>query len=68
MIYYVKNAIRCKKCGDVIESRYTHDFKMCSCGAVGVDGGHEYQRLIGELEDIENLSIVEEQRPEKKSE
>ena len=38
------NKIRCKKCGDVIESEYTHDFKMCKCGAVGVDGGHDYLR------------------------
>lgn len=22
--------IRCKKCGDILESKYRHDFKMCS--------------------------------------
>lgn len=55
----VYNAIRCKKCGDVIESKYRHDFRMCSCGAVAVDGGHDYQRLIGNREDYENLGRYE---------
>ena len=40
----IKNAIKCRKCGDVIESTSTHDFKICSCGACAVDGGHEYLR------------------------
>lgn len=43
----ITNKIKCKKCGDVIESEYTHDFKMCRCGAVGVDGGHDYLRRLG---------------------
>ncbi|WP_438357810.1 DUF7695 domain-containing protein [Bacillus toyonensis] len=25
----------------LIESKITHDFKYCSCGSVGVDGGLE---------------------------
>lgn len=33
-----RNAIRCKKCGDVIESKTVHDFKFCSCGTCAVDG------------------------------
>ena len=36
------NKIRCKKCGEEIESTYTHDFRSCKCGACAVDGGHEY--------------------------
>ena len=32
------------KCGDIIESKYTHDFKECSCKSCFVDGGHEYLR------------------------
>ena len=35
----IKNAIQGKKCGDIIESKYTHDFKYCSCGACAVDYG-----------------------------
>lgn len=52
----VKNAIRCKKCGDIIESTYRHDFKFCSCQACAVDGGLDYLRRCGEPEDYEDLS------------
>ena len=54
----ITNKIRCKKCGDVIESEYTHDFKMCKCGAVGVDGGHAYLRRQGNPDDWEELSEI----------
>lgn len=57
-----KNMIRCKKCGDVIESMSVHDFKQCSCGAVFVDGGHNYLRrsFTNNDDDFEELSVVEE--------
>ena len=51
-----RNAIRCLKCKDVIQSTHSHDFKRCSCGACGVDGGHEYLRHLGNPSDYENLS------------
>lgn len=38
----VRNAIKCKACGDVIESKALHDFITCSCGACSVDGGLMY--------------------------
>lgn len=50
------NKIKCRKCGDIIESINVHDFKLCSCGAVAVDGGCEYLRRIGNKEDFEELS------------
>lgn len=50
------NKIKCKKCVDIIESTSVHDFKWCSCGAVAVDGGHEYLRRVGNKEDFEELS------------
>ena len=40
----IKNKIRCKYCGDVIESKYRHDHKRCKCGKVFVDGGKDYLR------------------------
>ena len=55
----IKNAIRCKKCGDVIESKTIHDFKFCGCGSCAVDGGHDYLRRCGNREDWEELSEVE---------
>lgn len=40
----IKNAIKCVHCGDIIESKHTHDFKFCSCETVAVDGGLSYLR------------------------
>lgn len=51
-----KNCIKCKKCGDIIESRNVHDFKTCRCGACSVDGGHEYLRRLGNPDDWEDIS------------
>ena len=56
----LRNQIRCKLCGEVIESIHVHDFKMCSCGACGVDGGHDYlRRLYKSADCYEELSVVE---------
>ena len=55
----IRNAIRCKKCGDIIESKTVHDFKFCSCGSCAVDGGRDYIRRCGNREDWEELSEVE---------
>ena len=55
----IKNSIRCKKCGDVIESRSVHEMVWCSCGACAVDGGHEYlRRAYMEAGCYEELSVV----------
>ena len=40
----IKNAIQCKRCGDIIESIDCHDYVECKCGACFVDGGHQYLR------------------------
>lgn len=59
----IRNRIRCVKCGDIIESKSVHDLKSCSCGAVFVDGGLDYQRIGGNRENWENLAeyeIIEE--------
>lgn len=59
------NKIRCKHCGDVIESNHVHDFKYCSCGKCAVDGGHEYLRRLhtssAPEDDYEELSEYEEE-------
>ena len=41
----IRNAIKCNHCGDVIESKYRHDFKWCSCKTVFIDGGLDYTRV-----------------------
>ena len=40
----IRNAIKCKYCGDVIESKNIHDWVQCSCGTCFVDGGLDYLR------------------------
>ena len=59
------NKIRCKRCGDIIESKTVHDFKFCMCGAVAVDGGKEYLRrcFINTEDDYEELSEYEKRHP-----
>lgn len=54
------NQIKCKLCNDIIESISIRDFKFCKCGAVEVDGGHDYLRRCGSREDWEELSVIEE--------
>ena len=55
----IRNAIRFKKCGDIIESKTVHYFKFCSCVSCAVDGGNDYLRRCGKREDWEELSEVE---------
>ena len=59
----ISNKIKCKHCGDIIESKTVHDFKWCSCHTVYVDGGKQYCRRgfkNSPEEDYEELSVVEE--------
>ena len=57
----IRNRIRCRYCGDIIESHTTHDLKTCSCGSVSVDGGHDYlRRVFKRKEDFEELSDIQE--------
>ena len=53
------NKIQCKKCNDIIESKHVHDFKWCTFKSIAVDGGLEYIRRVGSLEDIIELSEFE---------
>lgn len=58
-----RNAIRCKHCGDIVESKSVHDFQECSCGACFVDGGLDYFRRGFKTtpeEDFEDLSEYED--------
>lgn len=52
----IANRAKCKKCGDIIESKYTHDFVWCKCGAIFVDGGKSYCRRGGDPEAFEDMS------------
>lgn len=37
---------QCPVCRDVIVSRWQHDLHECGCGAIAIDGGQEYLRLL----------------------
>lgn len=54
----IRNKIKCEKCGDIIESKSTNDYKRCSCGAVAVDGGIDYLKRVGNEEDYEDISEI----------
>lgn len=59
IVYRIKpNKIQCKKCGDIIESIDVNDLKYCSCKSVAVDGGTEYMKRIGNINDYIELSYV----------
>jgi len=56
-----RNALKCNLCGDIIESKYTHDFQKCKCGKCFIDGGLAYVRAgFDKPEDIEWLTEYED--------
>jgi hypothetical protein len=49
-----RNIVKCMQCGEILESKSVHDFKICSCSnQTMVDGGHDYRRWGGA-----NMSLV----------
>lgn len=56
-----RNAARCRLCATVVETRHRHELQVCSCGAVGVDGGLDYLRRLGRAADREELNEWEEE-------
>lgn len=54
----VRHAIMCRRCRETIESKYTYDYKLCSCGAVGIDGGiTRGNRILDDLASLEQHSM-----------
>lgn len=55
----IKNIVKCKNCGDVLESKDVHDFKKCICGRVAIDGGTDYLKRVSKSpDDYIELSII----------
>lgn len=46
MEHVIWNSIKCNVCGDVVVSRFGHDFAACSCGKCAADGGRQYRRRV----------------------
>lgn len=47
ILFIVSNQVTCNKCGTTIWSTSRYDYKTCTCGAVGVDGGASYLKRSG---------------------
>ena len=63
-----RNAVLCKKCQTIAESKYTHDFVTCKCGAIFTDGGLSYIRRGGDFQLMEILDIFSDCEDEKHEE
>ena len=57
----LRNAAKCRLCGDVIESNLVNDFIECSCGAMLIGGGKKHLRRAGDMLAIEELSETVEE-------
>lgn len=62
-----RNALKCKLCGDIIESKSTHDLVWCKCGKCYIDGGKDYVRYGAEKRD-DVLLLTEYENPSNKCE
>ncbi len=56
-----KAKIKCLKCGDIIESMFRHDFRWCSCRNIFIDGGNDYLRYGGNIEDKDSYIIIDKE-------
>jgi len=63
----VSNRAKCLNCNDIIESKHRHDFVMCSCESIFVDGGKDYLRRGGNIANIQDLSETMEVTNNEKS-
>lgn len=60
-----RNRIKCLECGEILESKFTHDFQQCSCqNRTFVDGGDEYCRYGGF--DVEKIYFMNDEESDKK--
>lgn len=52
-----QNGIQCRICYDVMYSLHRHDYRVCECGSVSIDGGTDYVRTTGDLEHMKPVII-----------
>lgn len=48
-------ALKCKLCEEVIYSRYSGEFRWCKCKSIAIDQTEHYSRVMGNIEDIEEI-------------
>lgn len=57
------NSVECLSCGEVLVTRYRHDFKQCSCdNGTFIDGGRSlFSRLGGkDLNNLKHFTVTSE--------
>ena len=54
----IKNAAKCLVCNEVVESKHRHDFAICKCGNVAVDGGKDYLKRSVRGKGIKDMSVM----------
>lgn len=52
------NQAKCTKCGGIITSMHRHHYVQCKCESIAVDGGMDYLRRTGDINNYEDRSIV----------
>ncbi|WP_443094387.1 DUF7695 domain-containing protein [Pontibacterium sinense] len=53
-----RNRAKCRKCGEIIESKHEHEFVTCHCGSISVDGGQTHLSRTGQVKNVIELSEV----------
>ena len=54
----IRNAAKCLNCNDIVESTHRHDFVMCTCGNLAVDGGKAYLKRSVRGKGVKDMSIT----------
>lgn len=53
----LQSGIFCYRCKDLIYSVNRHDFRYCKCEACAIDGGKDYTKISGNIEDYQLVTI-----------
>ena len=59
---YQQIGLKCPACKDIIYSNSRHDFEVCLCGELFIDGGYDYIRSGG----VYGATTVTRMVPDKK--
>lgn len=55
----LRNSARCLNCWEEVHSESQHDFVVCKCRNVAVDGGRRYlKRSVRDAKDYQDTSII----------
>lgn len=57
---------QCLLCKDTIESKHSRDFVSCSCSAVSLDGGVKEGRILGNANEMRDVSVWKTEGPSPK--